>query len=215
MTICLLGALQGRSVVTPSYRGSRFPSKVISHCVWLYYRFHLSLRDLQEPMPGRGIEVSHETVHQWTRWFGPAGAAALRRRRPGPGGKGHPVEVFIKVSGMQRYPWRAVDQHGNGPGILLRNRRDEAAARRFFRKLMKRPRTVPRVIVTDRLRSHGAAHRALRPSVEHRSPQDPNNRAEGAVTLWAAWVSDGASGRGGDRGSGPVFRPRRVGRRRR
>ncbi|MFC8016281.1 IS6 family transposase [Streptomyces cinereoruber] len=161
-----------------SYRGFRFPPEVISHCVWLYHRFGLSLRDVEELMLERGIEVSHETVHQWTRRFGPAYAAALRRRRPQPGDKWHLDEVFVKIQGVRKYLWRAVDQHGNVLDILLQNRRDTAAARRFFRKLLKKTRTVPRVIVTDKLASYGAAHRTVMPSVEHRSHKGLNNRAE-------------------------------------
>ena len=169
MIIRLVESLEGPSVVTPSYRGFRFPPEVISHCVWLYHRFNLSLRDIEELMLERGIEGSHEAVHQWTRRFGPAYAAAPRRRRPGPGDKWHLDEVSVKINGVQRYLWRAVDQHGNVLDILLQTRRDEAAARRFLRKLMKKTRSVPRVIVTGKLRSYGVAHRTVTPSVEHRS----------------------------------------------
>ncbi|MFF4291862.1 IS6 family transposase, partial [Streptomyces sp. NPDC001633] len=147
------------SSTPPSYKGHRYPVEIIAHCVWLYHRFTLSLRDVEELMLERGIEVSHETIHQWTLRFGPAYANALRRRRPKPGDKWHLDEVFVKIQGRQRYLWRAVDQDGNVLDILLQNRRDEAAARRFFRKLMKKTRSVPRVIVTDKLRSYGAAHR--------------------------------------------------------
>ena len=162
----------------PSYRGFRFPAEIISHCVWLYHRFTLSLRDIQELMLERGIEVTHESIHQWTRRFGPQYAAALRRRRPRPGDKWHLDEVFVKVGGVQKYLFRAVDRDGNVLDILLQNRRDTAAARRFFRKLMKKTRQVPRVIVTDKLASYGAAHRQVMPSVEHRSHKGLNNRAE-------------------------------------
>ncbi|MZE56744.1 IS6 family transposase, partial [Streptomyces sp. SID5770] len=132
----------------------------------------------EELMLERGVEVTYETVHQWTRRFGPAYAKALRRRRPAPGDKWHMDEVFVKIQGRQRYLWRAVDADGNVLDILLQNRRDEPAARRFFRKLMKKTRSVPRVIVTDKLRSYGAAHREEMPSVEHRSHKGLNNRAE-------------------------------------
>ncbi|MFB7225646.1 IS6 family transposase [Streptomyces sp. NPDC056227] len=146
----------------PSHRRFRFPREVIAHCVWLYHRFALSLRDVEELMLERGTEVSHETIHQWTRRFGPVYANALRRCRPKPGDKWHLDEVFVKIQGRQRYLWRAVDQDGNVLDILLQNRRDEAAARRFLRKLMKKTRSVPRVIVTDKLRSHGATHPFVR-----------------------------------------------------
>jgi putative transposase len=165
-------------VDTVSYRGFRFPPEIISHCVWLYHRFNLSLRDVEELMLERGVVVSYETIHQWTRRFGPAYANALRRRRPKPGDKWHLDEVFVKINGVQKYLWRAVDQHGNVLDILLQNRRDEPAARCFLRKLMKKTRSVPRVIVTDKLRSYGAAHRTVMPSVEHRSHKGLNNRAE-------------------------------------
>ncbi|MCX4530053.1 IS6 family transposase (plasmid) [Streptomyces sp. NBC_00841] len=218
MIIRLVESLEGLSVVTPSYRGFRFPPEVISHCVWLYHRFNLSLRDIEELMLERGIEVSHETVHQWTRRFGPAYAAALRRRRPGPGDKWHLDEVFVKINGVQRYLWRAVDQHGNVLDILLQNRRDEAAARRFFRKLMKKTRSVPRVIVTDKLRSYGAAHRHEMPSVEHRSHKGLNNRAENShqptrqrERAMKGFRSVGAAQRflAAFSGISPHFRPRR------
>jgi len=100
------------------------------------------------------------------------------RQRPRPGDKWHLDEVFVKIQGRQRYLWRAVDADGNVLDILLQNRRDEAAARRFFRKLMKKTRSVPRVVATDKLRSYGAAHRQVMPSVEHHSHKGLNNRAE-------------------------------------
>jgi putative transposase len=178
MIVRLGGSLEGLFVDTSLYRGFRFPPEVISHCVWLYHRFSLSLRDVEELMLERGIEVSYETIHQWTRRFPPAYAAALRRRRPKLGDKWHLDEVFVKIQGRQRYLWRAVDADGNVLDILMQNRRDEPAARRFFRKLMKKTRSVPRVIVTDKLRSYGAAHCAVMPSVEHRSHKGLNNRAE-------------------------------------
>ncbi|WSM59792.1 IS6 family transposase [Streptomyces sp. NBC_01707] len=166
------------SSVPPSYRGHRYPVEVISHCVWLYFRFSLSFREVEELMFQRGVIVSHETIRRWCRKFGQAYANGLRRRRPRPGDKRHLDEVFIKINGELKYLWRAVDQDGNVLDILVQNRRDKGAARRFFRRLMKRTRTVPRVIVTDKLRSYGAAHREVLPSVEHRSHKGLNNRAE-------------------------------------
>ncbi|MFE7113435.1 IS6 family transposase [Streptomyces sp. NPDC057575] len=126
----------------------------------------------------RGISVSYETVRRWCLKFGQAYADGLRRRRPRPGDKWHLDEVFIKVNGELKYLWRAVDQKGNVLDILVQSRRDKAAARRFFRRLIKKTRTVPRVVVTDKLRSYGAAHREVMPSVEHRSHKGLNNRAE-------------------------------------
>ncbi|MBL3671768.1 IS6 family transposase [Streptomyces sp. M2CJ-2] len=166
------------SSAPPSYQGHRYPAEVISHCVWLYFRFPLSFREAGELMPGRGVIVSYETVRRWCLKFGQAYADGLRRRRPRPGDKWHLDEVFIKINGEQKYLWRAVDQDGTVLDILVQNRRDTAAARRFFRTLLKRTCSVPRVIVTDKLRSYGAAHREVMPSVEHRSHKGLNNRAE-------------------------------------
>ncbi|MFD7379859.1 IS6 family transposase [Streptomyces mirabilis] len=162
----------------PSYKGHRYPVEIISHCVWLYFRFPLSFREVEELMLERGVVVSYETVRRWCRKFGQSYADALRRRRPRPGDKWHLDEVFVKINGERKYLWRAVDQDGNVLDILVQSRRDKDAARRFFRKLMKKTRSVPRVIVTDKLRSHGAAHREVMPSVEHRSHKGLNNRAE-------------------------------------
>ncbi|MER5618451.1 IS6 family transposase [Streptomyces sp. NPDC002215] len=162
----------------PSYKGHRYPVEVISHCVWLYFRFPLSFREVEELMLQRGVIVSYETVRRWSAEFGQAYADGLRRRRSRPGGKWHLDEVFVKVNGEQKYLWRAVGQDGNVLDILLQSRRDRAAARRFFRRLMKKTRTVPGVVVTDKLRSYGAAHREVMPSVEHRSHKGLNNRAE-------------------------------------
>jgi putative transposase len=160
------------------YKGHRYPVEVISHCVWLYFRFPLSFREVEELMLERGIVVSYETVRRWCGKFGQTYAGALRRRQPRPGDKWHLDEVFIKINGVQRYLWRAVDQDGNVLDILVQNRRDKAAARRFFRRLLKRTGAVPRVIVTDRLRSYGAARREVMPCVEHRQSKYLNNRAE-------------------------------------
>ena len=161
-----------------SYKGFRYPAEIISHCVWLYHRFPLSLREVQEMMLARGITVSHETVRQWCAKFSQTYANSLRRRRPLPGDKWHLDEVFIKIRGKTHYLWRAVDQHGNVLDILVTSRRDTRAATRFFRKLLKGLEYVPRVLVTDKLRSYGAArHRVLR-SVEHRQSKYLNNRAE-------------------------------------
>ncbi|MCX4499725.1 IS6 family transposase [Streptomyces sp. NBC_01728] len=162
----------------PSYKGHRYPVEIISHCVWLYFRFPLSFREVEELMLERGVVVSYETVRRWCRKFGQSYADALRRRRPRPGDKWHLDEVFVKTNGERKYLWRAVDQDGNVLDILVQSRRDKDAARRCFRKLMKKTRSVPRVIVTDKLRSYGAAHREVMPSVEHRSHKGLNNRAE-------------------------------------
>ncbi|MET8220900.1 IS6 family transposase [Streptomyces hirsutus] len=202
----------------PSYKGHRYPVEVISHCVWLYHRFPLSFREVEELMLQRGVLVSHETVRRWCAKFGQAYANGLRRRRPRPGDTWHPDEVFIKINGERKYLWRAVDADGKVLDILVQSRRDKAAARRFFRRLLKKTRTVPRVIVTDKLRSYGAAHREVMPSVEHRSHKGLNNRAENShqPTRQRERAMKGFRSTGGAQrflaafsGISPHFRPRR------
>ncbi|MFE2933519.1 IS6 family transposase [Streptomyces sp. NPDC059278] len=163
---------------SPSYRGFRYPAEVIAHAVWLYFRFPLSFREAEELLLERGITVTYETIRQWCTKFGQEYANRLRRRRPRPGDKWHMDEVFIKINGKVHYLWRAVDQEGNILDILVTTKRDTKAAKRFFRRLLKGCQYVPRVIVTDKLRSYGAAHRTVMPSVEHRSSKYLNNRCE-------------------------------------
>ena len=131
------------------YKGFRFPGEIIAHSVWLYHRFALSFRDVSEMMLERGVIVSHETIRQWCEKFGQTYANALRRRRARPGDKWHLDEVFIKINGKTHYLWRAVDQRGDVLDILVTSRRDAKAATRFFRKLLKGLKSVPRVLVTD------------------------------------------------------------------
>ncbi|MFE7763095.1 IS6 family transposase [Streptomyces sp. NPDC057438] len=204
--------------VSPSYRGHWYPVEVISHCVWLYHRFPLSFREVEELMLERGVIVSYETVRRWCGKFGQTYAGALRRRRPRPGDKWHLDEVFVKINGQIRYLWRAVDQDGTMLDILVQNRRDKAAARRFFRRLLKKTGAVPRVIVTDKLRSYGAARREVMPSVEHRSHKGLNNRAENShqPTRQREHAMKGFRSVGGAQrflsafsGISPHFRPRR------
>jgi putative transposase len=162
----------------PSYKGYRFPPEIISHCVWLYYRFSLSYRDIEELMAQRGITLTYETVRQWCLKFGQTYANEVRRRRPRCGDKWHLDEVFLTINGKRHYLWRAVDQHGNVLDILVQSRRDKKAAKRFFCKLLKGLEYVPRVIITDKLASYAAAKREILPSVEHRQHKGLNNRAE-------------------------------------
>ena len=133
-------------------------------------------------MPGRGVLVSRETVRRWCAKFGQTCGNGLRRRRVRPGDTWHLDEVFVRINGELKYRWRAVGADGTVLDILVQGRRDTAAARRFFRKLLKRTCSVPRVIVTDKLPSYSAAHRAVMPSVEHRSHQGRNNRAENTTS---------------------------------
>jgi putative transposase len=162
----------------PSYKGHRYPSEVIAHCVWLYFRFPLSFREVEELVLQRGVIVSYETVRRWCGKFGQGYADGLRRHRPRPGDKWHLDEVFVKINGKRQYLWRAVDQHGEVLDILVQSRRDAKAAKRFMARLMKKQCRVPRVLVTDKLRSYGTAHRELTGSVEHRAHKGLNNRAE-------------------------------------
>jgi len=161
-----------------SYKGHRYPVEIISHCVWLYYRFALSLRDISEMMLERGVVVSHETVRQWCAKFGQGYANQLRRQRPRPGDKWHVDEVFIRINGQHHYLWRAVDQDGNVLDVLVQSRRNAVAAKKFFRRLLKGLQYVPRVLVTDKLGSYQVAHRELLCSAEHRGSRYLNNRAE-------------------------------------
>src|SRR5918995_478445 len=164
--------------VRPSYAGHRFPAEIISHAVWLYFRFPLSLRMVEEMLAARGIVVSHETVRQWARKFGQAFANQIRRRLPCAGDKWHLDEVAVKIAGKKHWLWRAVDQDGIVLDVLVQSRRDKGAAKRLLRKLLKRQCRAPRVLITDKLASYGAAKREVMPGVEHRQHKGLNNRAE-------------------------------------
>jgi putative transposase len=151
------------------YAGYRFPAEIISHAVWLYFRFPLSLRMVDELLAARGIMVSHETVRQWALKFGQAFANQIRRRLPCAGDKWHLDEVVVKIAGVTHWLWRAVDQTGMVLDVLVQSRRNKDAAKRLLRKLLKRQCRTPRVMITDKLASYGAAKREVMPSVEHRS----------------------------------------------
>jgi putative transposase len=166
---------------TPSanrHKHHRFSGEIISHGVWLYYRFHLSYRDVQELLFERGINVTYEAIRQWCLKFGQSYANQLRRRRPRPGDKWHLDEVFLSVRGERHYLWQAVDQDGHVLDILVQRRRDRKAAKKFFRKLLQGLRYVLRVIITDKLNSDEAATREILLGVEHRQHRYLNNRAE-------------------------------------
>jgi putative transposase len=160
------------------YHRHRFPAEIISHCVWLYFRFTLSFRDVEEMLAMRGVSLSYETVREWCLKFGQTYANGLRRKSPRPGDRWHLDEVFLKINGRLHYLWRAVDQDGDVLDILVQRHRDKKAAKKFFRKLLKGLRYVPRVIVTDKLRSYSAAKFEVLPSVEHCRDKWQNNRAE-------------------------------------
>src|ERR671927_751166 len=164
---------------TPNpYKRHRFPAEIISHCIWLYFRFCLSYRDVEELMAERGVVLTYEAVRYWCRKFGQTYANQLRRRRPRPGDKWHLDEVFLAINGQRHYLWRAVDQDGRILDILVQSRRDKKAAKKFFRKLLKGLTYVPRVIITDKLKSYGAAKREILPGMEHRQHRYLNNRCE-------------------------------------
>jgi putative transposase len=160
------------------YKNHRFPAEIISHGVWLYYRFSLSYRDVEELLFARGVIVSYEAIRKWCQKFGQSYANQLRRRRPRPGDKWHCDEMFLTINDERHYLWRAVDQDGYVLDILVQRRRDKQAAKRFFRKLLNGLRYVPWVIITDQLKSYGAAKREILPGVEHRQHRYLNNRAE-------------------------------------
>src|SRR6266704_4899928 len=166
-----------------AYHRHRFPAEIISHCVWLYFRFALSFRDIEEMLAMRGVSLSYESVREWCLKFGQTYANGLRHRSPRPGDQWHLDEVFIKINGRIHYLWRAVDQDGDVLDILVQRRRDKKAAKKFLRKLLKRLRYVPRVIITDKLRSYSAAKAEIMPSVEHRQQKHQNNRSENSHQL--------------------------------
>ena len=162
----------------PRYARHRFPAEVISHAVWLYFRFPLSLRMIEEMLAARGILASHETVRQWALKFGQSFANKIRRRLPASGDKWHLDEVAISIAGKKHWLWRAVDQHGAVLDILVQSRRNAKAAKRLLRKLLKKQGTAPRVMITDKLASYAAAKRMVMPGIEHRQHRGLNNRAE-------------------------------------
>src|SRR5512134_3465183 len=162
----------------PCYAGYRFPAEVIGYAVWLYFRFPLSLRMVEEMLAVRGIVVSHETVRQWGRKFGREIANGIRRRAPRRGDKWHLDEVVIAIAGKKHWLWRAVDQEGFVLDVLVQSRRNTRAAKRLLRKLLKKQGRAPRVLITDKLKSYGAAKKALKLSLEHRQHKGLNNRAE-------------------------------------
>jgi len=160
------------------YPRYRFPPAIISHAVWLYYRFTLSFRDVEDLLAHRGITVSYESIRHWCETFGLAFARRLRHRAGPVGDTWHLDELFVAIRGQRQYLWRAVDQDGEVIDILLQSHRDRHAAARFFRKLLKRSGRVPRRLITDRLGSYRAAHRVIMPSVIHDTTRYANNRAE-------------------------------------
>lgn len=163
----------------PLYYRRRFPPAIIAHTVWLYHRFTVSLRDIDELLAQRGVIVSYETIRQWCAHFGPIYARKLRKRQGRAGDVWYLDDVYIvTVRGERRYLWRAVDQDGDVIDILVQKRNDKQAAKRFFRKQLKGEGGSPRRMVTDKLKSYAVAKRELMPSVVHCQDRYANNRAE-------------------------------------
>ncbi len=163
---------------TNLYKRHRFPSEIIQYAVWLYHRFNMSHRDIEDLLAERGIEVSYESIRLWCNKFGSHYARRLKRKHQGYGDTFYIDEVFVKIHGKQHYLWCAVDQDGEVVDVFLQIRRDGAATKRFFKRLIRNHNNEPRKIVTDKLRSYGVAHRELIPESIHDTSQYANNRAE-------------------------------------
>ena len=161
-----------------TYKRHRFPPEIISYAVWFYYRFNLSHRDIEDLLAERGITVSREAIRLWCIKFGAIYTSRLKRKHRGYGDVFYIDEVFVKINGRRHYLWRAVDQDGEVVDVFLQARRDGAAAKRFFRRLMRSSGTQPRKIVTDKLRSYPVAQREVMPDTIHSTQQYENNRAE-------------------------------------
>lgn len=161
-----------------SYKYHRFPPQIIAHAVWLYFRFPLSLRLVEEMLLERGIVVSYETIRRWGRKFGAAYIKQLRRKRASRKDIWHLDEVVITIGGRKHWLWRAVDQDGYILDEIVQTRRNTKAAKRLLVRLLKKQGLPPKRIITDKLRSYGAAKRDVMPTVEHRSHKGLNNRAE-------------------------------------
>src|SRR4051794_4794039 len=161
-----------------SYRRHRFPPIVIQHAVWLYLRFTLSYRDVEELLAQRGLDLSYESIRSWVLKFGPLIARRLRQRRPRPSDRWHLDEMVVRIAGRRMYLWRAVDHEGEVLDMLVQSRRDSRAALRLMRKLLRKQGFVPKLLVTDKLRSYGSAFRQLQLTCPHEQGLRKNNRAE-------------------------------------
>ena len=161
-----------------TYKRHRFPPDIISYAVWLYFRFNLSHRNIEDLLAQRGIIVSYEAIRLWCIKFGRIYTRRLKRRHTGYGDTFYIDEVFVKINGKQHYLWRAVDQDGEVIDVFLQSCRDGAAAKPFFKRLLRGQGEEPREIVTDKLRSYVVAHRELIPVTIHNTAQYANNRAE-------------------------------------
>ncbi len=161
-----------------AYQGYRFPPEIIQQSIWLHLRFTPSFRDVEDWLAERGITVSYETVRRWANHFGPMIAANLRKRRPKPHTTWHLDEAYLKIDCPMVYLWRAVDAEGEVLDVLVQSRRDKHAALKLMRKLLKKYGFVPDRLITDDLRSYGAAARDLGIECRHERGRCKNNRAE-------------------------------------
>jgi transposase-like protein len=161
-----------------SFARHQFPPDIIRHAVWVYLRFTLSFRDVEDLLAERGLDVSYETVRRWVLKFGPLFARELRRRRPRPTAKWHLDEMAVIIGGRQFWLWRAVDDEGEVLDLLVQRRRDKAAAVELMRKLLKKQGFAPEVLVTDKLCSYGAAKSEIGLAARHEQGLRRNNRAE-------------------------------------
>src|SRR3954467_3710903 len=165
-------------MIAPNYRRHRFPGLVIQHAVWLYLRFTLSYRAVEELLAERGLDISYETIRRWVLKFGPVFARRLRPNRPRASGQWHLDEMVVRIRGEQIYLWRAVDHEGEVLDILVQRRRDRRAAVKLMRKLLKGHGFAPTVVVTDKLVSYAAAFQHLGMGCRHERGLRANNRAE-------------------------------------
>lgn len=166
------------TVSAPTYKNHRYPIEIVARAVWLYFRFNLSLRDVEEMLLDRGIIVSYETIRRWCRKHGPDYARRIRRKAPTKGEVWHLDEVVVRINGQKCWLWRAVDQDGYVLDEIVQTRRNTKAAKRLLTRLLKKQGMPPKRMITDKLRSYGAAKRQVMPNVEHRSHKGLNNRAE-------------------------------------
>ena len=164
--------------MTISFTRHQFPPAIIQHAVWLYVRFTLSYRDVEDLLAERGLDVSYETVRRWVLKFGPLFARELRRRRPRPTTQWHLDEMAVMIAGRRFWLWRAVDDEGEVLDLLVQRRRDKATAVKLMRKLIKKQGFAPEVLVTDKLQSYGAAMSEIGLSARHEQGLRKNNRAE-------------------------------------
>lgn len=166
------------TVSAPTYKNHRYPIEIVARAVWLYFRFNLSLRDVEAMLLDRGIVVSDETIRRWCRKHGPDYARRIRRKAPTKNDVWHLDEVVKRINGQKCWLWRAVDQDGYVLDEIVQARRNTKAARRLLTRLLKKHGLPPKRTITDKLRSYGAAKRQVMPNVEHRSHKGLNNRAE-------------------------------------